>query len=60
MLIEQGEDPKTISERLGHHKPSFTMDRYAHVTQAHHDQVADRLEVFAPTGTNGGQVIALR
>lgn len=59
MLIEQGEDPKTISERLGHHKPSFTMDRYAHVTQAHHEEVADRLEAFAPTGTSGGQVIAL-
>lgn len=60
LLIEQGEDPKTISERLGHHKPSFTMDRYAHVTQAHHEEVADRLEAFAPTGTSGGQVIAMR
>jgi integrase len=60
MLIEQGEDPKTISERLGHFKPSFTMDRYAHVTRAHHEEVADRLEAFAPTGTSGGQVIPLR
>ena len=51
--VQQGWDPKTISERLGHYKPSFTMDRYAHVTQARHEEVADRLEAFAPTGTGG-------
>ena len=60
MLLAQGEDPVTISERLGHHKASFTMDRYAHVTKTRHEEVADRLEAFAPTGTTGGTVIPLR
>jgi integrase len=60
ILIAQGEDPVTISERLGHHKPSFTMDRYAHVTKTRHEEVADRLEAFAPTGTLGATVIPMR
>jgi integrase len=60
MLLAQGEDPVTISERLGHHAASFTMDRYGHSSKKQHQHVADRLEVFAPTGTTGATVIPLR
>ena len=60
MLLAQGEDPVTISERLGHHAPSFTLDRYGHTTKKQHEGVADRLEAFAPTGTTGATVIPLR
>jgi integrase len=30
--IESGVDPKTLSRILGHSRPSFTLDRYTHVT----------------------------
>ena len=30
--VESGVDPKTLSSILGHSKPSFSLDRYAHVT----------------------------
>jgi hypothetical protein len=36
------------------------MDRYAHVPKTKHEEVADRLEAFAPTGTTGGTVLPLR
>lgn len=30
MLTGKGLDPRTIADRVGHAKPSFTLDRYSH------------------------------
>ena len=30
MLVGKGLDPRTIADRVGHAKPSFTLDRYSH------------------------------
>lgn len=33
--MEQGMDPKTLSEIMGHYSVSFTLDTYAHVLDGH-------------------------
>ena len=33
--MEQGMDPKTLSEIMGHYSVSFTLDTYAHVLNGH-------------------------
>jgi integrase len=39
-----GTDPKTISAKLGHESPAFTMRVYAHAVEALHRKDADALD----------------
>jgi len=48
LLIEAGEDLKTIQDRLGHTKYTTTADIYAHVTKQMKKRAADHLEKFRP------------
>lgn len=34
LSLQAGDDIKTVQENLGHHSAAFTMDTYAHVTDA--------------------------
>jgi integrase len=43
-LLEQGENPKTVSELLGHSSVAFTMDVYAHVLPGRQAQMMARLQ----------------
>ena len=42
--IACGISPKTLSEALGHHSVSFTLDTYAHVLDAMQDEAAARMQ----------------
>lgn len=42
--LSSGVDPKTISERLGHARVGFTLDRYGHVTSGMQRRAAERYE----------------
>jgi integrase len=44
LLLAAGENPKVVSERLGHATVAFTLDRYAHVLPGMQDRASDRLE----------------
>ena len=44
LMLFQGEEPKVISERLGHSTISITLDRYSHVLPNMQQEAADRLE----------------
>lgn len=44
LMMENGEHPKVVSERLGHANISITMDLYSHVTPTMQRQASDRLE----------------
>jgi integrase len=43
LALEAGVDPKTVSQRLGHHSAAFTLDKYGHVTQRMHDMAAEAI-----------------
>ena len=43
-MLSQGEEPKVISERLGHSRINITLDRYSHVLPNMQRDAADRLE----------------
>ena len=43
-MIAQGMDWLVLSDRMGHHKPSFTMDRYGHLRHDSDDVVLAALE----------------
>jgi integrase len=43
-LFQQGEHPKTVSERLGHSKIGITMDLYTHVMPGTQKQAARKIE----------------
>ena len=43
-MLSQGEEPKVISERLGHSSISINLDRYSHVLPNMQRDAADRLE----------------
>jgi integrase len=45
MLIEQGEYPKVISERLGHASSAFTNDVYGHLMPGMERAAADKMDV---------------
>jgi integrase len=45
IMIEQGEHPKVISNRLGHASIQITMDVYGHLLPDLDEAVSDRLEV---------------
>ena len=43
MLLTAGENPKVVSERLGHESIKITLDTYSHVIPAIHRGAADRI-----------------
>lgn len=43
-LIANGTDIETVSRRLGHSKPSFTLDVYGHALESKDDKASDMLE----------------
>lgn len=43
ILLEKGQNPKYISERLGHSNASFTLKLYTHLTRAMDDSALDAL-----------------
>jgi len=46
LLLLAGENPKVISERLGHSSVAFTLDTYSHVLPNMQQQAADKLEAM--------------
>ncbi|WP_373482589.1 tyrosine-type recombinase/integrase [Acetobacterium sp.] len=46
LSLQAGDDIKTVQENLGHHSASFTMDTYAHVTDAMRKESSDRMEAL--------------
>ncbi|MCP2628127.1 site-specific integrase [Mycolicibacterium smegmatis] len=44
ILIENGTDPKTVAERLGHESVKITLDIYTHVTAKSDDRAASLLD----------------
>jgi integrase len=43
-LLRSGVDPKVISERLGHSKVAFTLDKYVHLLPGMQEEAARRIE----------------
>ncbi len=50
--IRAGDDIKTVQGNLGHATAAFTLDRYAHFTEAMQQASADRMEGFAKAVLN--------
>jgi len=48
-----GTDPKTISVKLGHENPAFTMRVYAHAVEALHRKDADALDILLDCRSDG-------
>ena len=46
LLLAAGENPKVMSERLGHSTVAFTLDRYGHVLPGMQESTSHRLEVM--------------
>lgn len=46
LLIDQGEDSKVISDRLGHASVSFTLDRYGHLYNERRQRAAHSLDTL--------------
>jgi integrase len=44
MLLEQGEHPKVVQERLGHSSITLTLDTYSHVMPGLQERAAERLD----------------
>lgn len=44
--LQAGDDIKTVQENLGHHSAAFTMDTYAHVTDAMRKASSERMDLF--------------
>ncbi len=44
LLLQQGEHPKVVSERLGHAGVGITLDTYSHVLPGMQERAAERLE----------------
>ena len=53
LLLSAGENPKVVSERLGHASITLTLDVYSHVLPDMQKSAADKLEnlLFSRTGT---------
>lgn len=53
LLLAAGENPKIVSERLGHASVAITLDTYSHVLPSMQQGAADKLEImlFAKSGT---------
>ncbi len=50
--IRAGDDIKTVQGNLGHATAAFTLDRYAHFTEAMQRDSAARMESFAKSVLN--------
>lgn len=46
LLLLSGENPKVVSERLGHASVAFTLDTYAHVLPSMQEGATERLEAI--------------
>ena len=46
LSLANGDNPKIVSERLGHAHIGITMDRYSHVTATMQRESADRLDAL--------------
>ena len=44
--IRAGDDPKTVSENLGHATVAFTLDVYGHVTASMREASAQRMQAY--------------
>lgn len=44
--LRSGDDIKTLQENLGYHTASFTLERYAHVTESMKRESAEHMEEF--------------
>ena len=44
LLLESGENPKVVSERLGHHDIAITLEVYSHVLPGMQERATDKLE----------------
>ncbi|MBS4103882.1 tyrosine-type recombinase/integrase [Tsukamurella paurometabola] len=53
ILLEAGENPKVVSERLGHASVSFTLTVYAHVTPTMQRGAVDRFTAALSGAANG-------
>lgn len=51
-LIASGTDIRTVSGKLGHAKPSTTMNIYAHLLRSAEQETADKMESFLQAATN--------
>lgn len=53
LLLGEGENPKVVSEMLGHASITLTLDVYSHVLPDMHKAATDKLEnlLFRRTGT---------
>jgi integrase len=50
LLMAAGENPKVVSERLGHATVAFTLDRYAHVMPGMQESASEHLERILYSG----------
>jgi integrase len=50
--LQAGDDIKTVQENLGHHSAAFTMDTYAHVTDAMRKNSSERMELYIKNTLN--------
>jgi integrase len=46
LLLAAGENPKVVSERLGHASVTLTLDTYSHVLPGMQQAASDRLEML--------------
>ena len=46
LSLQNGDDPKTVSESLGHATVAFTLDVYGHVTEKMRKESADRMQSY--------------
>ena len=46
LLLAASENPRVVSERLGHSTVAFTLDRYAHVLPGMQQSASDKLEAM--------------
>lgn len=45
-MLQNGIDPKTLSQMLGHESASFTLDVYSHVTDQMQNAAAEKMGAF--------------
>jgi integrase len=50
-MLQQGEHPKIVSERLGHSNTRITLDIYSHVLPNMQQEAADRFEKLLTDNT---------
>ena len=44
--LQAGDNPKLVSEQLGHYSAAFTLDTYAAVSQTMRKESQERMEAF--------------